>query len=120
MDGKGVRTAGQPLTERCTDRSTEAGFAFSFYCDRCGNEWQSTKVPYDRAGFSEICCDEAEARIWMDEHRLAFERANTEALFHFNYCPLCGRWLCDRCFSIEGGQRYEACPDCLSALSRKA
>lgn len=37
--------------------------------------------------------------LWKAEHDAAYERANTEALFHFNKCPKCGRRVCDKCFS---------------------
>jgi hypothetical protein len=99
------------LTERCGDHSTETEFGFSFYCDRCGKEWRSATTPYERAGFTDIACKEAEERIWADEHRIAFEQANLEAVFHFNFCPSCERWICDDCLSVDT-ESGSICRDC--------
>jgi hypothetical protein len=109
-----VSTTTKPLTEHCTDHSTEKEFGFSFACDLCGKEWRSVTVPYERAGFSNVACAEAEQRIWADEHRVAFEQANLEAVFHFNYCRDCGRWVCDECFLVAEDGRGDVCADCAS------
>ena len=97
-----------PLTKRATDHSDAAGYSFGFFCDRCGAEWRSSVVPFHGGGFSEIEKDEAKRLLWADERRAAFIEANTEAHFFHNQCPVCARWVCDRCF-LPG---EDMCRDC--------
>jgi hypothetical protein len=69
-------------------------------------------MSFKDCGFSAIEHDEARALLWSEGHRFAFERASLEAQFHFNHCPVCGRWVCDDCFSPLGNERYDLCRDC--------
>jgi hypothetical protein len=115
---KGMSVTSKPLTERSVDYSTETEFSFSFLCDRCGREWRSVTTAYERAGFTDINCAEAEARIWSEERRTAFEMANLEAMFHFNYCQDCERWVCDSCFSQESFGHEAGCVDCVKTGCR--
>ncbi|MDR0875403.1 MAG: hypothetical protein LBN12_04255 [Clostridiales Family XIII bacterium] len=94
------------------DCSEEDIFCFAFYCDRCGLEWRSAPVPFSRGGFSEVKDDEVLALLWADEHRAAFERANREAMFHFNHCCVCGQWVCDPCFHLSGDGPTDICIGC--------
>lgn len=57
--------------------------------------------------------------IWAKEHRVAFERANLEAQFHFNHCSGCGKWVCDDCFRPLGGEGYDVCCDCELRSAKK-
>ena len=50
--------------------------------------------------------------LWEQEHQAAFEQANLEAHFHFNRCPLCGKWVCDDCFRAEEIRHGGACKSC--------
>lgn len=90
-----------PVTKKYTDHSTDEHFAFSFYCDECGAVWVSEQYPFSLC--RSATCDEGEKTaqkiLWKTEHDAAYERANTEALFHFNKCPKCGKRVCDKCFS---------------------
>jgi hypothetical protein len=52
--------------------------------------------------------DEAKMLLWADERRSAAASAMLEARFHFNYCPICGRWVCNDCFLAED----DMCMDC--------
>ena len=63
-----------------------------------------------------IECSEACDMLWVQEHRIAFERANLEAQFHFNHCPVCGRWVCDDCFRPLGSDKRDLCCDCEAKL----
>lgn len=100
------------LTEKTVDHSSMDSFEFSFCCDRCGKGWRSGAVPFTEIGSPEIENHEVRGMIWERDHRVAFERANLEAQFHFNRCPLCGRWVCDDCFRPLGSDEYDLCCDC--------
>jgi hypothetical protein len=104
----------QKLTEIYIDHSTPSAFSFSFYCDRCGNEWRSGTVPFSKGGFSEVESDETIKLLWADEHRAAFQRANQEAMLHFNFCHECNRWVCDDCFYLSEYEHTDICIDCLN------
>lgn len=90
------------ITKKYCDHSTDKDFAFSFFCDYCGDEWKSEVYAFS-------LCDspaetEAEKRaheiLWKAEHDAAYERANNEAILHFNKCQSCGDRVCDNCFCI--------------------
>jgi predicted RNA-binding Zn-ribbon protein involved in translation (DUF1610 family) len=102
-----------PLTKRTTDHSDQKRFAFSFFCDRCGKEWISQPIPYTAAGFTAVDHEETRQLLWEQEHRAAFDGANLEAHFHFNNCPVCGKWVCNDCFGVEETEHGGVCKDCL-------
>lgn len=88
------------ITKKYCDHSTDSFFAFSFFCDNCGGEWKSETYPFSMADTPTGSEAKTQARtiIWMAEHDAAYERANNEALFHFNKCPKCKSRVCDNCF----------------------
>ena len=86
------------LTRKSTDHSSPEQFTFGFFCDCCGAEWRSLAIPFESGGFSAIEHETVRQLIWAQEHKAAFDRANLEAHFNFNYCPESGRWVCDECF----------------------
>ena len=87
------------VTREYKDHSTQSFFQFSFYCDVCGSVWMSERYPYSLRNSMPVGTGEESARVilWKAEHDAAYERANTEALFHFNRCPECERRVCDNC-----------------------
>ena len=101
-----------PLTKRTTDLSNLETFSFSFFCDSCGKEWKSSPVPFDSGSCTVIEHEEARNIIWAQEHKIAFEKANLEAHFHFNCCPVCKSWVCDECFYMEGKENLGPCKNC--------
>ncbi|HYE82510.1 MAG TPA: hypothetical protein VEG39_10155 [Clostridia bacterium] len=98
-----------PITRQIRDCSTERDFCFTFYCDICNSPWESVPV---RGSLENGCgCGaEAKALIWRSEHDAAYERANREAVKHFNRCPICKRFVCDDCFLILPDQ--DLCIEC--------
>lgn len=87
----------QAFTKRWTDESTSKEFTFTFYCDLCGKPWKSIPIPFSegegkKSLFKFLGLTNAQ---WKNEHKDAFERANREAMFHFNRCLVCKRWICD-------------------------
>ena len=99
----------QPLTQKSVDHSDTEKFAFGFFCDVCGKGWESPVIQFAAGGFTSIKNEEAYRLMWAHEHRTAFEQANLEAHWHFNYCPKCGKWVCVDCFDDCSG---ECCKEC--------
>jgi hypothetical protein len=100
----------EPITKNMTDNSTEESFCFTFYCDICKASWESIPVK-----FSQAVDDATEKHINIrsvreSDHYAAYERANHEAMQYFNRCPVCKRWVCDRCFSIMSDR--DVCKEC--------
>lgn len=89
------------ITKRFCDRSTDSEFAFSFFCDSCGTAWESERYPFSLRETPPLSEAEQKAHkiLWAAEHNAAYERANNEAILHFNRCPRCGRRVCDNCFA---------------------
>lgn len=88
------------ITKRYTDHSTEDDFSFVFFCDCCDGRWASERYPFSMRDSPPGSEGEQQARVilWKAEHDAAYERANREAMLHFNKCPICGRRVCDGCF----------------------
>lgn len=98
----------ESVTKKMTDDSTDKAFMFTFYCDLCGRPWKSVPVSSltparEHSGKNAECA-------WRQERDAAYERANLEAIQHFNRCPRCRRWICDDCFLLldEG----DMCREC--------
>jgi hypothetical protein len=103
---KGEQGLAAPLTKKCIDRSGANRFSFSFFCDVCGKEWESPVVPFNLDSFASVDSEDIANLIRYGEHRTAFERANLEAVFHFNYCERTDRWMCDDCYATIVEKRF--------------
>jgi uncharacterized OB-fold protein len=114
------------------DKSTDEGFQFEFYCDRCGQGYRSQFKPFSwgkisgaaeavsdlfggvglfgktadlTGGASDVRRDSAQ-----DE---AFLEAVGEVKPYFVQCPRCANWVClDNCWNARRG----LCQDCASGL----
>lgn len=75
------------------DRSSMERFQFSLRCAVCGFLWESQPVRFSKVGMQ----PESEGKrvifqaLYRREREEAFEWAATEALEHFNLCPICKR-----------------------------
>ncbi len=90
------------VTKKYYDCSTNEYFKFTFFCDTCGLQWQSERYPFSLNAMNPQteCEKTAHGIMWKVEHDAAYERANMEAIMHFNRCPECGKRVCDDCFSV--------------------
>lgn len=102
----------EPVTRQYKDLSTSDNFAFAFYCDRCGKEWQSEVYQLDLKGFEPPVDKRIRAMIWEQQHNEAYERANREAGARFNRCPTCGCRICDDCLYSTTLGNDDKCLDC--------
>ena len=108
-----------PFTDNYTDHSTEAGYQFEFFCERCGNGYKSSFKP-SAAGIGGKALRTLGGlfggRVWDaanvagDAHDLTNSQAKDKALIEavqemrplFKQCHRCGQWVCnDICWNEE-------------------
>jgi len=101
----------QSFTQKYTDQSSADKFAFTFYCDLCDHSWASVPLPFSKGPKGKLWnyLFRITSSLWKIEHKDAFERANREGMFHFNRCPVCKKWVCDKHFLIEKNKCLSCC-----------
>ena len=104
------------VKEAMGDCSTVEEFRFLVRCQECGGIWHSSPIRFSKAGaepesegMRTILCT-----LYEREREAAREKATAEAAEFFNYCPVCGRLVCDRCFLIC--EDLDLCIACAKAL----
>lgn len=111
------------------DLSTDRGYQFKFYCDKCGNGFISRFQPsvigtagsllraagdifggwIGSAGNSAY---EVQRAVGGKAHDSALEEAVQEGKQHFKQCSRCGKWVCPEvCWNHAAGQCEECAPD---------
>ncbi|MGQ9731976.1 MAG: zinc ribbon domain-containing protein [Candidatus Zipacnadales bacterium] len=111
------------------DLSTERGFQFEFFCDRCGSGFRTrfqasvsgtASEILDTAGdllggiFSRVgeIGERVHSVAWERGHDAAFERAVEEIKPDFAQCPRCSSWVCrESCWNTKRGLCKECAPD---------
>ncbi len=117
------------FTRNFNDSSTANGFQFEFFCDRCGNGYQSTfqgsatgmvSGALDTAanifggllGAAAQIGERAHSVAWEQQHDAAFAKAVEEVKGNFNQCRRCGKWVCrEVCWNKDRGLCKECAPD---------
>ena len=117
------------FTNNYADRSTDQGFQFEFYCDRCGTGYRTTFRPsalgtvsnvLDTAGslfggmFGQAANlgERARSATWEKAHDAAFVEAMEELKPDFIQCPRCSSWVCRKsCWNASKGLCKECAPD---------
>jgi DNA-directed RNA polymerase subunit M/transcription elongation factor TFIIS len=117
------------FTRNYTDQSTNQGFQFEFYCDRCGTGYRTRFQPstlgtvssaLDAAnslfgGFLGRAADVSEhvrSAGWEKAHDEAFLRATQELKPDFIQCPRCSSWVCRKnCWNTQKGLCKQCAPD---------
>lgn len=112
-----------------SDLSTNEGFQFEFYCDRCGSGYRTRFKPsltgkvsglLDTAGsiFGGVFNNAANigervrSATWEKAHDEAFLEASNELRADFIQCPRCMAWVCRKsCFNNKKGLCKECAPD---------
>jgi hypothetical protein len=111
------------------DLSTDRGFQFKFYCDKCGNGYLSsfqtstigTAGSLLRAagdlfgGWASSAGNSAyeiQRQVGGKAHDDALNKAVEEGKAHFHQCSRCGKWVCPEvCWNAAAGQCEECAPD---------
>jgi RNA polymerase subunit RPABC4/transcription elongation factor Spt4 len=110
-----------PFTDNYTDHSTEAGYQFEFFCERCGNGYKAgfqasaigmgSKVARGLGGLLGGSLGNV-AYAGSEMKDLTESKAKDEALRksveemkpYFNQCHRCGQWVCKEiCWNEEYG-----------------
>jgi membrane protease subunit (stomatin/prohibitin family) len=112
-----------------TDHSTNNGFQFEFFCERCHDGWRSE---FDRFamgtaenllgaaeslfggvfGAARGVAEQARSAGWSKAKDTAFKAAVAEAEKHFHRCPRCSNHYCDNCWNSDDG----TCINCVPRL----
>ncbi len=122
------------FTRNHQDQSTDNGYQFEFYCDRCGNGYQ-TRFDASATGAITNALDAANNLLggvfgsvssaahtvksagWQKAHDDAFVRAVQEAQPHFHKCKRCGHWVDDDCWNNERTLCKDCAPDLQEEMS---
>lgn len=117
------------FTKNYEDLSTDRGYQFKFFCDKCGNghmsEFQTSYVGaagdilkaagnifggvLGRMGQSTY---DVQRAIGGKAHDEALHKAVEEVKGHFHQCTRCGRWVCPEvCWNESKGLCEECAPD---------
>lgn len=109
------------------DLSTDKGYQFKFYCDKCGNGFMSEYQPsyIGMAGsFLNAASDllgwghsaghsayEVQRAVGGSAHDSALQRAVEEGKQHFHQCSRCGNWVCpESCWNDHANQCENCAP----------
>ena len=111
------------------DLSTDKGYQFKFYCDKCGNGYMSRFQPsvtgtagsFLRAagslfgGWASSAGDsayEVQRAVGGKAHDAALQKAVQEGKEYFHQCSRCGKWVCPEvCWNASAGQCEACAPD---------
>lgn len=115
------------------DLSTDRGFQFKFYCDKCGNGYLSSFEPsalgmasgllqaagslfgglFGQAGNSAY---EVQRAIGGVAHDAALRKAVGEIKARFQQCSRCGKWVCPE---VCWNEKRSLCEDCAPDLAEE-
>lgn len=116
----------------CERQGTGAGFQFEFSCNRCADTWRSKFEAYTsgrmaswvgkgaNAAWSVLgratsgvtsAADGLAGAGYGNARDAAFQRAITNAEGHFNRCPRCTNYVCQRCWNADQGICLTCAPD---------
>ena len=96
--------------------STREVFLFRIACGACGTEYGGKKVRFSKAGIQpssegkKIIFD----ACYEQELKSARQAAIRDAAENLNYCPICKRLVCNRCFLICDD--LDMCKQCATHL----
>src|SRR5262245_10116933 len=118
-----------PFTSNYSDLSSNRGFQFKFFCEKCGNGYLSTFKPnslgmaasaagavssflggiFGRAAQS---AEQLQSMVAGPQHDSALRAAVEEISPLFKQCPRCGQWVCEPvCWNAKAGLCETCAPD---------
>ena len=116
------------FTRNHNDLSTDRGFQFEFFCDRCGSGYQSTFQGSASSTMTNVLdvasgllggilgnVADAGHRVhsaaWEKQHDAAFQKAIEEVKPYFKQCKRCAKWVDDTCWNPQRGLCLDCAPD---------
>lgn len=123
------------FTRNYTDHSTDKGYQFEFFCDRCGSGFKGEFKPsmlgvgssvlraagdffggfLGRAGHSTYHLQDA---VRGPAHDKAYRECIEEAKPNFRLCPKCSNWAClTNCWNEKRGLCYDCAPNLETELA---
>lgn len=123
------------FTRNNSDHSTDKGYQFEFFCDRCGNgfktHFEASAVGLASStlrtvgnlfggflGSAGSSTYEIERAVQGPGHDRAFTAAVEEAKPHFRQCPKCSHWVCETtCWNNKRMLCYDCAPDVETELA---
>jgi len=117
------------FTRNHTDHSTDKGYQFEFFCDRCGNGFITGFQPSAMGmagsalraasnlfggilGSAGSSAYEIERAVQGPAHDRAFQHAVEESKPNFHQCPKCTKWVClATCWNPKRMLCFECAPD---------
>ena len=105
------------LIERMLENlSTRDVFLFRIACGACGKEYGNCPVRFSKAGVIPQTPKKAALYeiLYAQELQTARLSAVRDVAEHLNYCPICKRLVCNRCFLIC--EDLDMCKQCASAM----
>ena len=99
--------------------STKEVFLFRVTCESCGTEYGNKPIRFSKAEIppatqnKQIIYD----TLYEQEFKAAKQVAIRNAAEHMNYCPICKRLVCDRCFLIC--EDLDMCKQCACNLEQQ-
>lgn len=118
-----------PFTNNYSDLSSNRGFQFKFFCEKCGNGYLSTFKPnslgmaasaasavssllggiFGRAAHS---AEQLQSMVAGPQHDSALNAAVEEISPMFKQCTRCGNWVCEPvCWNARAGLCEGCAPD---------
>lgn len=123
------------FTKNHADHSTDKGYQFEFFCDRCGNGFM-TEFKTSMTGmatsalraagdlFGGVFGSAASGSYEVDRavrgvgHDKAFQAGVEEAKPNFRQCPKCAHWVClATCWNAQRGLCYTCAPSVETELA---
>jgi hypothetical protein len=124
------------FTGNYQDKSTDRGFQWEFYCERCQNGYRSKFQASATGLISEAldvasgffggmlsnianASDRVHSAAWERAHDAAFTEAVAEVREFFIQCPGCNEWVCrQRCWNPARGLCLDCAPDASIAAAQ--
>lgn len=96
--------------------STRDVFLFRVACGSCGTEYGNKPIRFSKAEVIPQTPKKAALYeiLYAQELQTARLSAVRDAAEHLNYCPICKRLVCNRCFLIC--EDLDMCKQCASAM----
>ena len=96
--------------------STREVFLFRIACGACGTAYGNKPVRFSKAEVIPQTPKKAAIYeiLYAQELQTARHNAVRDAAEHMNYCPVCKRLICNRCFLIC--EDLDMCKQCASAM----